>query len=214
MKTWLVTGGAGFIGSNFVMLTIAQAGVRIINLDKLTYAGNLESLAAVLGSPNHVFVHGSIGDRALVTDLLNRYRPCAVVNLAAESHVDRSIDGPAEFIETNIVGTFELLEAVRAYWNRLDGDEGENFRYLQISTDEVYGSLGPAGFFAETTRYAPRSPYAASKAAADHLVHGLSRYLWTAGANHQLFQKGENIIWLLPARLSFQALRVQFRFNS
>lgn len=178
MKTWLVTGGAGFIGCNFIKLTIDRGGVRIINLDKLTYAGNLKSLATVLGKPDHVFIKGSIGDRALITELLNRYRPCAVVNLAAESHVDRSIDGPADFIQTNIVETFELLEAVRSYWKRLNGDERENFRYLQVSTDEVYGSLGKEGFFTEKNRYAPRSPYAASKAAADHLV---SAYYHTYG---------------------------------
>ena len=203
MRTWLVTGGAGFIGSNFVMLTIAQGGVRIINLDKLTYAGNLDSLASVMGSPDHVFVHGSIGDRALVTELLNSHRPDTVVNLAAESHVDRSIDGPAKFIETNIAGTFELLEAVRAYWNRLDGDEREDFRYLQVSTDEVYGSLSPDGFFTETTRYAPRSPYAASKAPADHLVcayhdtYGLPALITNCSNNYGPYQFPDKLMPLM-----------------
>ncbi|MBU4533944.1 MAG: dTDP-glucose 4,6-dehydratase [Firmicutes bacterium] len=170
MRTVLVTGGAGFIGSNFVRLTLTQSEIQIINLDKLTYAGNLESLASVMNDPNHVFLHGSIGDRDLVKEILIKYHPDAVVNFAAESHVDRSIDGPVDFIQTNIVGTFELLEAARAYWSDLTGNDRERFRFLHISTDEVYGSLGSEGFFTEKSPYAPNSPYSASKAAADHLV--------------------------------------------
>lgn len=170
VKNLLVTGGAGFIGSNFVRQNILENDIKIINLDKLTYAGNLDSLADVMNSPNHVFVEGSIEDRSLVMDLLNKYKPDAVINFAAESHVDRSIDAPSEFIQTNIVGTFELLEAVRAYWSGLDTTERKKFRFLHVSTDEVYGSLGEIGFFTENTPYAPNSPYSASKAASDHLV--------------------------------------------
>jgi dTDP-glucose 4,6-dehydratase len=142
----------------------------VVNLDKLTYAGNLESLADVMDNPNHIFVRGSIEDRKLVGELLQQYHPDAIVNLAAESHVDRSIDGPADFIQTNIVGTFELLEATRAYWYNLSGAEKDSFRFLHVSTDEVYGSLGSVGFFTEESPYRPNSPYSASKAAADHLV--------------------------------------------
>lgn len=167
----LVTGGAGFIGSNFVLDWLAAADEAVINLDALTYAGNLESLASLRGDARHVFVHGDIGDGPLVTQLLNRHQPRAIVNFAAESHVDRSIHGPEDFIQTNIVGTFRLLEAARAYWVGLGGAEKAAFRFLHVSTDEVYGSLGkddPA--FAETNRYEPNSPYSASKAASDHLV--------------------------------------------
>jgi dTDP-glucose 4,6-dehydratase len=167
----LVTGGAGFIGSNFVLDWIAATGEPVLNLDKLTYAGNLENLRSLDADPRHVFVQGDIGDQALVEELLARHRPRAVVNFAAESHVDRSIHAPGTFIETNVVGTFHLLEAVRAYWSGLAGAEREGFRFLHVSTDEVYGSLGrqdPA--FSETNRYEPNSPYSASKAASDHLV--------------------------------------------
>lgn len=167
----LVTGGAGFIGANFVLDWLAACDEDIVNLDKLTYAGNLENLTSLRGNARHTFVQGDIGDRALVGDLLARHRPRAVINFAAESHVDRSIHGPAEFIETNVVGTFNLLEAVRAYWSALPADEQAAFRFLHVSTDEVYGSLGPADpAFSETTAYAPNSPYSASKAASDHLV--------------------------------------------
>ncbi|WP_374248670.1 dTDP-glucose 4,6-dehydratase [Thermomonas sp.] len=165
----LVTGGAGFIGGNFVLDAIAS-GDEIINLDALTYAGNRDTLAAIENDPNHVFVHGDIGDRALVAALLAEHRPDAVLNFAAESHVDRSIDGPAAFIQTNVVGTLALLEAVRDYWKTLEGAARENFRFLHVSTDEVYGTLGATGKFTETTAYAPNSPYSASKAASDHLV--------------------------------------------
>jgi dTDP-glucose 4,6-dehydratase len=167
--TLLVTGGAGFIGGNFVLGAVA-AGVRIVNLDALTYAGNLDTLAPLRGDPRHVFVHGDIGDRREVDRLLAEHRPRAIVNFAAESHVDRSIDGPAAFIQTNVVGTLVLLEAARDYWLTLAGRERADFRFLHISTDEVYGSLGDNGYFVETTTYAPNSPYSASKAASDHLV--------------------------------------------
>ena len=167
--TLLVTGGAGFIGGNFVLGAVA-AGVRIVNLDALTYAGNLDTLAPLRGNPRHVFVHGDIGDRRAIDRLLAEHRPRAIVNFAAESHVDRSIDGPAAFIQTNVVGTLVLLEAARDYWLTLAGRERADFRFLHISTDEVYGSLGDQGHFVETTPYAPNSPYSASKAASDHLV--------------------------------------------
>ena len=167
----LVTGGAGFIGANFVLDWLEQTGEPVVNLDKLTYAGNLGSLANLRGDARHVFVRGDIGDRAQVEALLGLHRPRAIVNFAAESHVDRSIHGPAAFVETNVVGTFHLLEATRAFCSTLSDGERAAFRFLHVSTDEVYGSLGPADPpFAETTPYAPNSPYSASKAAADHLV--------------------------------------------
>jgi dTDP-glucose 4,6-dehydratase len=167
----LVTGGAGFIGANFVLDWLAQGAEPVVNLDKLTYAGNLGNLAALKDDPRHVFVRGDIGDAALVASLLAQHRPRAIVNFAAESHVDRSIHGPAAFIATNVVGTFELLEAVRAHWAALPDAERAAFRFLHVSTDEVYGSLGPSDpAFSETTPYAPNSPYSASKAASDHLV--------------------------------------------
>ena len=167
----LVTGSAGFIGANFVLDWFAQSDERVVSLDKLTYAGNLENLAALKNDTRHTFVQGDIGDAALVKQLLTKYQPRAVVNFAAESHVDRSIHGPEDFIQTNIVGTFHLLEAVRAYWSNLLDSEKSDFRFLHVSTDEVYGSLAkdePA--FSEVKRYEPNSPYSASKAASDHLV--------------------------------------------
>ena len=167
----IVTGGAGFIGANFVLDWLARNDEPVINLDKLTYAGNLENLASVQGDARHVFVRGDIGETALVSRLLAEHHPRAIINFAAESHVDRSIHGPGEFIQTNIVGTFHLLESVRAYWNVLEGEAKERFHFLHVSTDEVYGSLkkgDPA--FRETNRYEPNSPYSASKAASDHLV--------------------------------------------
>ncbi|CAI3797101.1 dTDP-glucose 4,6-dehydratase [Pseudomonas sp. MM221] len=169
--TILVTGGAGFIGANFVLDWVGQSGETLVNLDKLTYAGNLRSLASLEGNPQHVFVQGDIGDGPLVQRLLADYRPRAVLNFAAESHVDRSIHGPQAFVETNVVGTFQLLEAVRGYWQGLGEAERAAFRFLHVSTDEVYGSLKagePA--FTETHQYQPNSPYSASKAASDHLV--------------------------------------------
>ena len=167
----IVTGGAGFIGSNFVNAWVKLGLGEVVNLDKLTYAGNLANLAEIEHQPEHVFVHGDIGNRALVDALLKQYQPRAIVNFAAESHVDRSIHAPGEFIQTNIVGTFNLLEATRAYWGGLNDVNKDKFRFLHVSTDEVYGSLSstdPA--FKETNTYQPNSPYSASKAASDHLV--------------------------------------------
>lgn len=167
----LVTGGAGFIGGNFVLDWLAEHSEPVVNLDKLTYAGNLNTLAAVQSDTRHHFVRGDIGNRALVARLLAEHRPRAVVNFAAESHVDRSIHGPGDFIETNVVGTFNLLEAVRGYWHELPADRKAAFRFLHVSTDEVYGTLAAEDSpFAETNRYEPNSPYSASKAASDHLV--------------------------------------------
>jgi dTDP-glucose 4,6-dehydratase len=169
--TVLITGGAGFIGANFVLDWVANTSEKIVNLDKLTYAGNLESLASLNTHPQHVFVHGDIGDANLVSQLLAEHQPRAVLNFAAESHVDRSIHGPGDFIETNIVGTFRLLESVRGYWQNLGAEDQAKFRFLHVSTDEVYGSLSPeAPAFTEQHSYEPNSPYSASKAASDHLV--------------------------------------------
>ena len=169
--TILITGAAGFIGANFVLDWLAQSKEPVVNLDKLTYAGNLETLASVQGDDRHIFVQGDIGDSALVAGLLAQHRPRAVINFAAESHVDRSIHSPDDFIQTNIVGTFRLLEAVRAYWGNLPAEDKAAFRLLHVSTDEVYGSLGAGdAAFTEQHRYEPNSPYSASKAASDHLV--------------------------------------------
>ena len=171
MKTYIVTGGAGFIGSSFVLSERRNGEARIINLDLLTYAGNPINLESLESDPDYIFVQGDIRDRDLVKGILEEHRPCAVVNFAAESHVDRSIDGPEDFVQTNVVGTFHLLEEVRRYWQGLPGKEKEAFRFLHVSTDEVYGSLGPEDPpFHELTPYAPNSPYSASKAASDHLV--------------------------------------------
>ena len=169
--TLLITGAAGFIGANFVLDWLAQSDEPVVNLDKLTYAGNLETLSSLDGDARHIFVQGDIGDSELVASLLTQHQPRAVLNFAAESHVDRSIHSPEDFIQTNIVGTFRLLESVRAYWSQLEAEAKTAFRFLHVSTDEVYGSLGatdPA--FTETHRYEPNSPYSASKAASDHLV--------------------------------------------
>ena len=167
----LVTGGAGFIGSNFVLDWLARSDEPVVNFDKLTYAGNLNNLASLNQDPRHIFVQGDIGDQAHVARLLAEHRPRAIVHLAAESHVDRSISGPAAFIDTNVNGTFALLEAARAYWSALAAADKAAFRFLHVSTDEVYGALGPEDApFSETTPYAPNSPYSASKAASDHLV--------------------------------------------
>jgi dTDP-glucose 4,6-dehydratase len=167
----LVTGGAGFIGSNFVLDWLAACDEPVVNLDLLTYAGNLDSLKSLASNSSHIFVQGDIGDAELVPALLAKYQPRAVINFAAESHVDRSIHGPEDFIQTNVVGTFHLLESVRAYWAGLQGDAKPEFRFLHVSTDEVYGSLEKnAPAFTETHRYEPNSPYSASKAASDHLV--------------------------------------------
>jgi dTDP-glucose 4,6-dehydratase len=201
-KTLLVTGGAGFIGANFVLQAIAD-GLRVINLDKLTYAGNPDTLAALVGNDRHVFVHGDIGDRTLVAQLLQQHRPDAIVNFAAESHVDRSIDGPAEFVQTNVVGTLGLLECARDYWRSLEGSARDGFRFLHVSTDEVYGSLGAAGKFTEQTAYAPNSPYSASKAASDHLVrafqhtYGLPTLTTNCSNNYGPYQFPEKLIPLI-----------------
>jgi dTDP-glucose 4,6-dehydratase len=205
VPTWLVTGGAGFIGGNFVLRAVAQ-GVKVVNLDALTYAGNLDTLASIKDSPLHVFAHGDIGDRSLVTRLLAEHTPDAVVNFAAESHVDRSIDGPGAFIQTNVVGTLGLLESVRDYWKSLDVERRESFRFLHVSTDEVYGSLGDTGQFTETTPYAPNSPYSASKAASDHLVrafhhtYGLPVLTTNCSNNYGPYHFPEKLIPLIIAR--------------
>lgn len=203
MKTILVTGGAGFIGSCFVRQWLAEEPGRLVNLDKLTYAGNLDSLAPVAGNPNHVLVEGDIGDRALVSQLLEEHRPVAIVNFAAESHVDRSIDAPADFVRTNVLGVCELLAAARAYWSSLPEPERAAFRFLHVSTDEVYGSLGATGAFTEQTRYAPNSPYAASKAASDHFVrayhhtYGLPVLTTNCSNNYGPYQFPEKLIPLM-----------------
>ncbi|WP_271679352.1 dTDP-glucose 4,6-dehydratase [Thermomonas mangrovi] len=205
MTTWLVTGGAGFIGGNFVLDAVGR-GIKVVNLDALTYAGNRDTLASLDGDANHVFVHGDIGDRALVARLLAEHRPDAVVNFAAESHVDRSIDGPAAFIQTNVVGTLALLEAVRDHWKSLEGETRQAFRFLHVSTDEVYGSLGETGKFTEDTPYAPNSPYSASKAASDHLVrafhhtYGLPTLTTNCSNNYGPYHFPEKLIPLVIAK--------------
>jgi dTDP-glucose 4,6-dehydratase len=203
MKTILVTGGAGFIGGCFVRQVVGGREARIVNLDKLTYAGNLQSLDPVRDDPLHVFERGDIADRERVGGLLERYRPAAVVHFAAESHVDRSIDGPRDFLQTNVVGTFELLIAARAYWEGLDDAARAAFRFLHVSTDEVYGSLGPEGKFTEQTPYAPNSPYSASKAASDHFVrafhhtYGLPTLVTNCSNNYGPYQFPEKLIPLM-----------------
>jgi dTDP-glucose 4,6-dehydratase len=169
-ETMLVTGGAGFIGSSFVLSALQSSDCRVVTLDKLTYSGDRENLASVAGDRRHVFVEGDIADRDLVADLLERFQVTAVVNFAAESHVDRSISGPRDFVQTNVVGAFELLEACRAYVHAISPQCAASFRFLHVSTDEVFGALGPTGYFSEESAYRPNSPYAASKAAADHFV--------------------------------------------
>ena len=202
--TILVTGGAGFIGSNFVLGWLAQSDEPVVNLDKLTYAGNLQNLVSLNGDTRHVFVQGDFGDAALVQSLLARHQPRAVVNFAAESHVDRSISGPGEFIQTNIVGTFTMLEAVRAYWGALDAPAKASFRLLHVSTDEVYGSLAKTeAAFTEARRYEPNSPYSASKAASDHLVrayhhtYGLPVLTTNCSNNYGPFHFPEKLIPLM-----------------
>ena len=196
MRTILVTGGAGFIGSNFVRHALARTDARVVVLDALTYAGNLESLADVASHPRYGFVQADIADREAVREAFRAHRPDAVVNFAAETHVDRSIDGPGDFVRTNLVGTYELLEAARAH-------AGEGFRFLHVSTDEVYGTLGAEGAFSETTPYAPNSPYAASKAGADHLVrawgetYGLPVLITNCSNNYGPYQFPEKLIPLM-----------------
>lgn len=202
MTTLLVTGGAGFIGANFVLQAVAQ-GHSVVNLDKLTYAGNLDTLASLEGNERHRFVQGDISDRELASSLLKAHQVEAVINFAAESHVDRSIDGPAAFIETNVVGTLGLLESTRDYWRSLDESARAAFRFLHVSTDEVYGSLGAEGQFKETTPYAPNSPYSASKAASDHLVrafhhtYGLPTLTTNCSNNYGPYQFPEKLIPLI-----------------
>jgi dTDP-glucose 4,6-dehydratase len=200
----LVTGGAGFIGSNFVLSTLGATAEPIVNLDKLTYAGNLRSLGALQGDARHTFVRGDICDRTLVAELLKRHRPRAIVHFAAESHVDRSITGPAAFVETNVTGTFCLLEEARTFFGTLSPAEQAKFRLLHVSTDEVYGSLGPNDpAFTETTPYAPNSPYAASKASSDHLVrayqhtYGLPTLTTNCSNNYGPHQFPEKLIPLI-----------------
>ena len=200
----LVTGGAGFIGSNFVLDWLARSDEPVLNLDALTYAGNLRNLASLRGDARHVFVHGDIGDRALVERLLAGHQPRAVVHFAAESHVDRSIHGPAAFMKTNVEGTFALLEAARGYWGSLAGDAKAAFRFLHVSTDEVYGSLGPGdAAFTEEHVYRPNSPYSASKAASDHLVrawhhtYGLPVVTTNCSNNYGPYQFPEKLIPLM-----------------
>jgi dTDP-glucose 4,6-dehydratase len=200
-KYILVTGGAGFIGSNFVSLIVNSTDLTVVNLDKLTYAGNLATIEQFEGSDRHIFVKGDIGDRQLIDNLLAKYQPQAIVNFAAETHVDRSIDGPASFIETNINGTFNLLESARQYWRQLSDDARDLFRFLHISTDEVFGSLAPdEPAFTELTPYTPNSPYSASKASSDHLVrsyfhtYGLPTLITNCSNNYGPYQFPEKLI--------------------
>ena len=203
--TLLVTGGAGFIGANFVLDWLAQPDAEpVVNVDKLTYAGNLETLASLQGDARHHFVRGDIADQGLIAQLLAEHQPRAVINFAAESHVDRSILGPDAFVQTNVVGSFRLLEAVRQYWGALQGNQREDFRFLHVSTDEVYGSLGPGdAAFTEDHRYEPNSPYSASKAASDHLVrayhhtYGLPVLTTNCSNNYGPFHFPEKLIPLM-----------------
>ena len=215
MKTLLVTGGAGFIGGNFVLGALARGGLRIVNLDALTYAGNLDTLAALRDHDGHVFVEGDIGDAGCVRRVLAEHQPDAIVNFAAESHVDRSIDGPAAFVQTNVVGTLTLLECALAHWRALPRERQGAFRFLHVSTDEVYGSLGAVGRFTEDTAYAPNSPYSASKAASDHLVrafhhtYGLPVLTTNCSNNYGPFQFPEKLIPLVIQKaLAGEALPV------
>lgn len=199
--TILVTGGAGFIGGNFVLMTTGN--FEVINLDALTYAGNLDTLGALRDSPDHTFIKGDIGDRELVERLLAEHRPRAIINFAAETHVDRSIDGPKAFVETNVTATLEFLEAALGHWRNLEGEEKEDFRFLHVSTDEVYGALGEEGFFTEESPYRPNSPYAASKAASDHLMrayhhtYGLPILTTNCSNNYGPYQFPEKLIPLV-----------------
>ena len=200
METWLITGGAGFIGCNFVRLVLRETNANVVILDKLTYAGSLDNLGDVLAEPRVTFVAGDIADVEKVEEVIRDHRPTAVVNFAAESHVDRSIDGPRNFVHTNTVGAFELLDASRRFVATLAPDAASSFRFLQVSTDEVYGALGEAGSFSEKTAYAPNSPYAASKAGADHLVrayyetYGLPTLITNCSNNYGPYQFPEKFI--------------------
>ena len=201
--TILVTGGAGFIGGNFVLRKMRETQHEILNLDALTYAGNLDTLECVKEDPRHTFILGSIDDASLINYTLDRYRPSAIVNFAAESHVDRSIDSPEAFIQTNVLGTFQLLEASRKYWRSLSETDQKAFRFLHVSTDEVYGSLGETGKFTESTPYQPNSPYSASKAGSDHLVrayfhtYGLPVLTTNCSNNYGPYQFPEKLIPLM-----------------
>jgi len=203
LRKILVTGGAGFIGSNFIRQVLQQDGIQVLNLDKLTYAGNLGSLRDVANNPNYHFAKADICDATTVMNLVLDYQPDALVHFAAESHVDRSIDGPAAFIQTNIIGTFNLLEAARQYWNQLPAEQKNMFRFLHVSTDEVYGSLGVTGLFTEDTPYSPNSPYSASKASSDHLVrayrqtYGLPTLTTNCSNNYGPYQFPEKLIPLM-----------------
>ncbi len=203
MSTWIVTGGAGFIGSNFVRIALRDPSLRIVVVDKLTYAGNLQSLRDVAANRNFEFVRADIADREAMDRLFTLHRPQAVLNFAAESHVDRSIDGPVEFVHTNVLGTLQLLEAARAHHATLDGTDRERFRFLQVSTDEVFGTLGEVGAFREDTAFAPNSPYSASKAGADHLVrayhhtYGLPTLITHCSNNYGPYQFPEKLIPLM-----------------
>lgn len=202
-KTYIVTGGAGFIGSAVVRMIIESSNDTVVNVDKLTYAGNLDSLQSVAENPRYHFVQADICDTRKMTEVFSTYQPDAIMHLAAESHVDRSIDGPGDFIQTNIVGTYNLLEVARVYWNGLQGDKKDAFRFHHVSTDEVYGSLGDEGMFLETTAYDPSSPYSASKASSDHLVrswyrtYGLPVVLTNCSNNYGPYQYPEKLIPLI-----------------
>ena len=203
MKRFLVTGGAGFIGSNFIQLLLQQPDVQVLNLDKLTYAGNLDSLQSVADQPGYKFIQADICLAEQVEKIIDEFQPDAIVHFAAESHVDRSIDGPAAFIQTNIIGTFNLLEAARKFWRQLSETAQADFRFLHVSTDEVYGSLGATGLFTEDTPYAPNSTYSASKASSDHLVrayrhtYGLPVVTTNCSNNYGPFQFPEKLIPLM-----------------
>ncbi len=214
-EKWLVTGGAGFIGGNFVLRQVLKNNRKIINLDKLSYAGNLDTLDAVINHPEHVFVHADINDVETLSELLVKHQPDAIVHFAAESHVDRSIEGPQIFIETNVMGTFNMLQQALLYYQSLTGDKKAAFRFLHVSTDEVYGSLGATGAFKETTPYAPNSPYSASKAGSDHLVRayfhtfGLPVLTTNCSNNYGPYQFPEKLIPLMIEKaLNNEALPV------
>ena len=200
MESVLVTGGCGFIGSEFIRQWMAHESSHLVNLDKLTYAGNLHSLEEIEANPRYTFVHGDIADERCLKEIFQEHQPAAIINFAAESHVDRSIDGPEEFVRTNVLGTCRLLEEAKKYWSSLPEGAGAKFRFIHISTDEVYGSLGTEGFFTESTAYKPNSPYSASKAASDHFVrayhqtYGFPSITTNCSNNYGPFQYPEKLI--------------------